>query len=676
MHPNEYFTKCAHCRQSVPSFEARVHQDTCRAFHAKLEPRSVEAAPRFSTIHQKQQQQPAGITPPPPAPPSLLLEGATEAEISGSNLVMAAGLHTLGTPVPRRGPEEGSHALQFMLSRAGASFKGPPAPMSLATAMVLKTATHDTSAQVLNLSGGPSRMEMPALPKPADASTTFASPFNTTAAHKRGSNASSVGTPRSVQSPVPLPVQPVRTTTTPPPSGGPAVCPSCHKVTGAGSTHMCDTVETKTSRLGRCVHCFRDFDIRFLEQHLTRCIKKHIHSANWPAKDGRMMRDGDKTKKGKKEIEYLDESCEEENETQGFQMNEQDEEAAAMVKEHGTNSSQNQHHGGGGVTELPDNYRIPVRFGTKEYSEALEDALAEKEMDRLRAKSIILAKPPLVASPHKQPSQKLQQHVSTTTSSRDSATSEDGGTPPTLSRKASGLELSQRSSSQNDAVQFAQTMEAKIRQQPERLRISDEIKREVRTCVLCEEIVPRSTFLQHLDVCKANVKSCPYCNGGIPICKMDEHVPQCEANTRDCYICGCRVQMERLPDHLQSCGSGGKIVTMFHGTSDQSAREILKHGFQPSTRGLLGAGVYVSRDKNKALHYGPVIVEAKVDIGKVALIGKKGHYLQKCWKSHGYDSAWIPANCGMVSSGLEEHCIYDPRRVAVVRITSAPVPTE
>ena len=201
--------------------------------------------------------------------------------------------------------------------------------------------------------------------------------------------------------------------------------------------------------------------------------------------------------------------------------------------------------------------------------------------------------------------------------------------------------------------------------------IPDKVKQNYRLCVLCEEVIPKATFFDHLEVCPQNLRSCPYCNRGVSVAEYDTHVPKCESNTRDCYICNKRVQVEALPQHLMECGKDGKVITMFHGTSESIAKEILNHGFRPSTSGLLGAGVYLSRDVAKASNYGPAIVEAKVDVGKVALINKKAHPWQKCWRSHGYDSAWIPANCGVVASGLEEHCVFDPKRIAVVRITSS-----
>ena len=65
--------------------------------------------------------------------------------------------------------------------------------------------------------------------------------------------------------------------------------------------------------------------------------------------------------------------------------------------------------------------------------------------------------------------------------------------------------------------------------------------------------------------------------------------------------------------------------------------------------------------------YGPVVFEVSVDVGRVKRIDRQGHPLQKAWSLHGYDTAWVPPHCGMVPSGREEDCVFDPERVTVVR---------
>ncbi|XP_070760426.1 uncharacterized protein [Enoplosus armatus] len=115
------------------------------------------------------------------------------------------------------------------------------------------------------------------------------------------------------------------------------------------------------------------------------------------------------------------------------------------------------------------------------------------------------------------------------------------------------------------------------------------------------------------------------------------------------------------------------VYKMYHGTSVASARLIIANGFNQSSRGMLGKGVYVSRNKNKADRYGPVILELRVRVGRVKRIDRDNHPMQYTWHANGYDTAWVPPNIGLkaVPSGLEEDCVFDPKRVKVVGIAKA-----
>ncbi len=120
---------------------------------------------------------------------------------------------------------------------------------------------------------------------------------------------------------------------------------------------------------------------------------------------------------------------------------------------------------------------------------------------------------------------------------------------------------------------------------------------------------------------------------------------------------------------------GRKTYIMYHGTTMEKAMKILGEGFRRSSDGMLGPGVYVSRSKEKASRYPSnaggeqlAILKLSVRVGKVKRIDSQGHLLQRTWHQHGYDTAWVPANCGMVSSGLEEDCVYDPSRIKVLEI--------
>ncbi|KAE8292321.1 hypothetical protein D5F01_LYC09688 [Larimichthys crocea] len=126
------------------------------------------------------------------------------------------------------------------------------------------------------------------------------------------------------------------------------------------------------------------------------------------------------------------------------------------------------------------------------------------------------------------------------------------------------------------------------------------------------------------------------------------------------------------------------VYTMYHGTSVASAKAIISNGFKQSSGGMLGKGVYVSRDKKKAAHYplrsqisDRVVLELRVRPGRVKRIDQDNHPLQHTWHANGYDTAWVPPKCGLrsVPSGLEEDCVFDPKRVEVVGIANAPNPT-
>uniref|UniRef100_A0A3B3RHL0 Uncharacterized protein n=1 Tax=Paramormyrops kingsleyae TaxID=1676925 RepID=A0A3B3RHL0_9TELE len=123
-----------------------------------------------------------------------------------------------------------------------------------------------------------------------------------------------------------------------------------------------------------------------------------------------------------------------------------------------------------------------------------------------------------------------------------------------------------------------------------------------------------------------------------------------------------------------------RTYIMYHGTTQRAVLNIQMYGFQRSSDGMLGRGVYVSRSFQKALAYPKnlpfyeqkAVLKLRVRVGKVKKIDKQGHPLQKTWHQHGYDSAWVPPNCGMVPSGLEEDCVWDPSRIEILDIIYPP----
>uniref|UniRef100_A0AAY4E031 PARP catalytic domain-containing protein n=1 Tax=Denticeps clupeoides TaxID=299321 RepID=A0AAY4E031_9TELE len=118
----------------------------------------------------------------------------------------------------------------------------------------------------------------------------------------------------------------------------------------------------------------------------------------------------------------------------------------------------------------------------------------------------------------------------------------------------------------------------------------------------------------------------------------------------------------------------GRVYTMYHGTHTRDAPAIISRGFRRSADGLLGAGVYVSRNIRKAECYplgahqnDRVVLKLSVRVGRVKRIDRDHHPQQKSWHQDGYDCAWVPPNCGVsaIKSGREEDCVWDPGRIAV-----------
>lgn len=115
---------------------------------------------------------------------------------------------------------------------------------------------------------------------------------------------------------------------------------------------------------------------------------------------------------------------------------------------------------------------------------------------------------------------------------------------------------------------------------------------------------------------------------------------------------------------------------MYHGTDAAAAAQIQRHGFRVSSDGMLGRGVYLTRDFTKTLVYARkkcgrgVVLEVRVRVGRVKRIDRVGHPLQKTWQSRGFDTAWVPGSRpgrpGMVPSGKTENCVKDPKRIRVV----------
>lgn len=116
-----------------------------------------------------------------------------------------------------------------------------------------------------------------------------------------------------------------------------------------------------------------------------------------------------------------------------------------------------------------------------------------------------------------------------------------------------------------------------------------------------------------------------------------------------------------------------RTFVMYHGTSSRNAESIQSWGFRPSSDGQLGSGVYLSRDLQNARRYplghplwDKVVIQVHVNVGKVIFINSLNSQLQKTWHNFGYDTAWVLPDSGVVSSGLEENCVWDPKRISIM----------
>ena len=151
-----------------------------------------------------------------------------------------------------------------------------------------------------------------------------------------------------------------------------------------------------------------------------------------------------------------------------------------------------------------------------------------------------------------------------------------------------------------------------------------------------------------------------------------------------------------------------QIYVMYHGTKSlEVAALIEQQGFKPSPGGLLGPGLYVSRNMKKAEQYtgsDGVIFEVLVKVGRVChikdhevpvpaqglplapgasrtMVAAKdlvpGEWSREApWHDAGYDTAWVPEDCpshvfrggaGWSQGHVEETCVFDPSRITVQR---------
>ena len=125
------------------------------------------------------------------------------------------------------------------------------------------------------------------------------------------------------------------------------------------------------------------------------------------------------------------------------------------------------------------------------------------------------------------------------------------------------------------------------------------------------------------------------------------------------------------------------IVTMYHGTSIESAMNIQKNGFNVDLCGkngaMLGKGVYVAPTLEKAMMYAKgfhkpnlcngVILIVKVDLGNCFVIDEDMLYMRTQWTKLDYDSCYLPA-CILGRIGIDRNCeVYCIRDSSKVEVT-------
>nr|AEA39727.1 interferon-inducible protein Gig2 [Epinephelus coioides] len=121
---------------------------------------------------------------------------------------------------------------------------------------------------------------------------------------------------------------------------------------------------------------------------------------------------------------------------------------------------------------------------------------------------------------------------------------------------------------------------------------------------------------------------------------------------------------------------GNQLAIMYHGTTRANARSILANGFRESEDGMLGRGVYLCRNLEDARRYpighpehDKVVIKVEVNLGNVIVIDRQHHPRQETWHDSRYgpvyDTASVPAGCGMVQGG-QEVCVWDASKMRVI----------
>jgi len=131
----------------------------------------------------------------------------------------------------------------------------------------------------------------------------------------------------------------------------------------------------------------------------------------------------------------------------------------------------------------------------------------------------------------------------------------------------------------------------------------------------------------------------------------------------------------RDPVWSQTTKSGFRqqVFVMYHATLAQHVTSIINNGFRNSQGSVnshggnlvLGDGLYVSKDKNKAEPYGEVCFKLLVYPGKAFGVYDGNDPEKTTWNKN-YSSAWVPPNATNWHSDKEETCVKSTHQVRIL----------
>ena len=117
--------------------------------------------------------------------------------------------------------------------------------------------------------------------------------------------------------------------------------------------------------------------------------------------------------------------------------------------------------------------------------------------------------------------------------------------------------------------------------------------------------------------------------------------------------------------HTDPDGFRHKFYVMYHATPASNVESILANSFCESTGGMLGPGLYVSRDIDKTRYYSDVCFKLLVYTGKTRELSTKD--TSGSWRSE-FDTVYIPPNNDVVKNKREEFCLKSAKQARILGI--------